>query len=108
MRWEGQTQGRTDAMIVNHEADGDELLLFYRTRVGEFPHGGFRYEGRYTYSSHVAGKPSKFEAFREGTSSSADVSSFDPSSIADGRQKTLAMVARRQGQGKFRRFVGRI
>lgn len=28
--WQGQTAGRTDQAIINHEATGDELVVFYR------------------------------------------------------------------------------
>lgn len=68
--WEGQLSGRTDRMIVNHAADGLELVVFYRRSKDEFPDYGFRYEGRFEYVSHEPGdpaqrKPSRFVLGRQ-------------------------------------------
>lgn len=60
----GQTEGRTDSWIIDHASNGDELLLFYRTRKYEHPGAGFMFVGEFTYSSHVAGRPSSFELRR--------------------------------------------
>jgi len=55
--WDGQAAGRTDRLIIEHEAHGLELLLFYRHTKDEHPDSGFAYEGRFRYVSHTAGIP---------------------------------------------------
>lgn len=57
---DGQTSGRTDRMIVEHDANGLELVLFYRKHKSEFPHGGFRYEGVFRYRSQSGNNPKHF------------------------------------------------
>jgi hypothetical protein len=58
--WDGQTSGRKDQSIIDHAQNGQELLLFYRARKVEYPGGGFRYEGRFRYSSHAGANPTHF------------------------------------------------
>jgi hypothetical protein len=58
--WQGQTQGRKDQVIIEHEIRGLELLVFYRKAKKEFPGAGFRYEGRFRCLSHVGGNPTNF------------------------------------------------
>lgn len=58
--WDGQPEGRTDKYIIEHESAGWELLVFYRKRKNEFPHTGFRYEGRFHYQSHSGSRPTQF------------------------------------------------
>ncbi|HEX2347860.1 MAG TPA: hypothetical protein VHI51_05425 [Ktedonobacterales bacterium] len=58
--WDGQTSGRNDKSIIEHERIGQELLLFYRANKVEYPGGGFRYEGRFRYSSHTGANPTHF------------------------------------------------
>jgi hypothetical protein len=60
LSWDGQTAGRKDALVVNHEAEGLELLLCYRESKKEFANYGFRYEGPFRYISHDGSKPSHF------------------------------------------------
>lgn len=55
--WDGQAAGVTDRMIIEHDARGLELLLFYRHNKNEYPESGFMYEGRFRYVSHTPGKP---------------------------------------------------
>jgi hypothetical protein len=55
--WEGQTQGRTDRHIIEHEIKGIELLVFYRINKRA---GGFRYEGRFRYVRHAGSHPTLF------------------------------------------------
>lgn len=106
--WQGQTSGRTDAMIVAHESRDLELLLFYRERKYEHPKAAFRFEGRFRYVSHSGAKPSSFvlERLGERIEASAPIGPeaepFDPTSVEDGRAKIMGMVTRRQGQGRFR------
>lgn len=64
LEWDGQTAGRKDKQIIEHEADGVELLLFYRKHKTEYPGCGFRYEGVFRYVSHSGGKPSHFTLHR--------------------------------------------
>jgi hypothetical protein len=109
LHWEGQTAGRTDAKIVDHEGNGNELLVFYRDSKRQYPKAGFRYEGPFRYLSHKPGKPSQFLLQRvlpEVEAISTEVGeTFDPTDIEDGRKKVLAAVSRRQGQSQFRRAL---
>lgn len=111
LHWEGQTSGRTDPKIVEHEANGDELLVFYRDSKRQHPKAGFRFEGQFRYLSHKPGKPSAFllQRFREQLEKQPvpELDPFDPTDIEDGRRKVLAAVSRRQGQSKFRRELMR-
>lgn len=111
LHWEGQTSGRTDAKIVGHEANGDELLVFYRNTKRQHPKAGFRFEGQFRYLSHTPGNPSKFllQRVREQLESrqAQDFETFDPTDIEDGRRRVLAAASRRQGQTKFRRELMR-
>lgn len=59
LHWEGQSAGRKDSLIIDHEINGLELLLFYRHSKSEYPDYAFRYEGRFRYVSHVPGDPSR-------------------------------------------------
>src|SRR3954469_7181910 len=45
LQWQGQFQGRTDRRVIEHEANGDEILLFYRQHRQQYPGYGFCYEG---------------------------------------------------------------
>jgi hypothetical protein len=58
--WDGQTEGRTDWLIIEHEIKGIELLVFYRKNKSMFPNGGFKYEGQFRYVSHTGSKPTHF------------------------------------------------
>lgn len=64
---QGQTQGRTDALIREHKAQGLELLLFHRKKKDAFPEYGFRYEGEFSYSSEVGEKPTTFTLISAST-----------------------------------------
>ena len=43
LHWQGQMAGRTDAWIIEHDARGLEILVFYRESKNEYPGYGFRY-----------------------------------------------------------------
>lgn len=58
--WDGQTSGRTDALIIEHAARGLELLLFYRKTKDQYPDYGFCYEGPFEYVSHSGAHPAHF------------------------------------------------
>lgn len=57
---DGQTAGRTDKLIIEHQVNDLEILVFYRTDKNEFPNGGFRYEGVFRYRSHTGNNPKQF------------------------------------------------
>lgn len=57
---EGQTAGRTDGLIIEHDERGDELVLFYRDSKLQYPGAGFRYEGQFRYESHKGAGPAAF------------------------------------------------
>ena len=48
LHWQGQSSGRTDAMIVEHRQRGLEILVFYRDRKYEYTGAGFLYLGRFS------------------------------------------------------------
>lgn len=60
LHWDGQPQGRTDKLIIEHETQGYELLVFYRKQVYEFLKAGFKYEGQFHYVSHTGSRPTHF------------------------------------------------
>jgi putative restriction endonuclease len=105
LKWQGQTAGRTDSKIINHEQAGDELLVFYRNSKREHKGAGFRYEGPFRYVNHTGGAPTNFVLQRWSIQEDVEApqDSFDPDSVADGRKKVWAEIKRRQGQAKFRR-----
>lgn len=63
---QGQTMGRTNHWIIDHEEAGQELLLFYRDSKLEYAGGGFRYEGPFRYNRFQPGNslPNTFELKR--------------------------------------------
>ena len=65
--WQGQTEGRKDQLIKDHNAQRLELLVFYRKAKTEFPGAGFRYEGRFRYMSHSGAHPTNFVLKRVDT-----------------------------------------
>jgi hypothetical protein len=73
LSWDGQTSGRKDALIIGHEAEGLELLLFYRHSKTELDNYGFRYEGPFRYVSHQGSKPTHFLLRRVGVPSKGPV-----------------------------------
>jgi 5-methylcytosine-specific restriction protein A len=58
--FEGQMQGRTDDLLINHQKDGTEILVFYRIRKDEHLNYSFRYLGKFDYLSHKGEKPTQF------------------------------------------------
>lgn len=64
LAWDGQTSGRTDAKIINHVKEGNEILIFYRKEKYEFSNAGFTYLGEFEYESHIKGSPSHFKLRR--------------------------------------------
>lgn len=60
LRWQGQTAGRKDRLIIEHETTGHELMVFHRKSRYEHPGAGFRYEGCFRYVSHEGVAPANF------------------------------------------------
>ena len=60
LEMDGQQEGGTDSLVINHQKRDLELLLFSRTRRDEFPRGGFRFLGKVEYLSHEIGRPTHF------------------------------------------------
>ncbi|MGI8857398.1 MAG: hypothetical protein ACR2JW_16805 [Thermomicrobiales bacterium] len=62
--WDGQTSGRKDRLIIEHERNGFEILVFYRTNKLEYnetghPYG-FKLEGQFRYRSSIGSNPTHF------------------------------------------------
>jgi hypothetical protein len=68
LRWQGQSTGRTDARIINHRSEANELLVFYRKAKRQFPGAGFRFEGRFDYVKHWGTGPTSFVLKRSRSS----------------------------------------
>ena len=111
LRWQGQMAGGTDRKIINHQAQGQELLVFYRKSKREHPKYGFRYLGPFAYISHVGSRPTNFVLQRvrnriEAISwDAADDDAFDPASVEDARQRTKRSITQRRGQKAFRQSL---
>jgi HNH endonuclease len=106
--WQGQSTGRTDKLVIDHKAQGLELLVFFRQRKYEHPRAGFRYLGPYFYVGHSGGGPASFvlkrqlQASTEISPTEADDTPFDPLSLEDARQRALRTITQRRGQKSFR------
>ncbi|MDO3562709.1 HNH endonuclease [Ralstonia pseudosolanacearum] len=111
LRWQGQSMGRTDTMVIEHQQRGLELLVFYRSKKYQYSGAGFRYEGPFNYVTHKGELPANFFLRRtnveleEAVSEAESAKAFDPNSVEDARKKTLAAIVRRQGQPAFRRAL---
>lgn len=60
LTWQGQTSGRTDALIIEHKLRDDELVVFYRKHKLANPAYGFIYQGVFRYESHQGSRPATF------------------------------------------------
>jgi putative restriction endonuclease len=106
LHWQGQTSGRKDNLIITHETNALEILLFYRKKIYEHAGAGFRFEGRFRYINHHGAQPASF-TLRKVPSLVQNLETkiqgiFDPANIDDARRKTLTSIIRRSGQKKFR------
>ncbi len=111
---EGQMSGRTDELIIDHQAKGMELLVFFREKKNQYPAGGFRYLGPFVYLSHTVHRtetekePTSFVLQRRRNSTmitssdTADDNVFDLTSLEDAREKILRSITQRRGQKPFR------
>lgn len=52
LRFEGQLKKKTDHLLIEHLNDGNEIIVFYRKKKDEYPNYGFKYLGKFCYSSH--------------------------------------------------------
>lgn len=109
LHWQGQTQGRTDRKIIDHRANGTELLIFFRAKWDEYPGAGFRYLGPFNYVSHEGSRPANFILRKAWPQISPVISAdeasaepFDPANIADARERVQRTIAQRRGQKAFR------
>lgn len=105
--WQGQSSGRTDALIVEHQARGLELLVFFRKRKYEHSGAGFRYLGPFAYLRHEGGHPTSFVLQHQPvapvmSADEADTERFDPTTVEDARKRILRSIAQRRGQKRFR------
>lgn len=111
LHWQGQMAGRKDALIIEHHAQGLEILVFYRKKNDEYPGYGFRYLGQFAYISHAGHRPTNFVLQRVSTrietmpAHAADDDAFDPASVEDARQRTVRSIALRRGQRAFRQSL---
>jgi hypothetical protein len=64
--WQGQIAGLKDSLIIEHESDGLELVLFHRPSKDAYPGYGFRFEGPFRYISHSGSGPANFVLRRVG------------------------------------------
>lgn len=92
LEWEGQTEGRKDNLIIEHESRDLELLLFYRTKKYEHPGAGFKYHGPFQYVSHSGKRPTKFILMQYGQleqTTAQDIASLlAEETYAEGGKKT--------------------
>ena len=106
--WQGQMSSRKDALIINHQIHGRELLVFFRKKKSEYPGFGFRYLGPFVYLRHEGNKPTNFVLQRNRHSASlvpptaADADGFDPMSVEDARERISRSITQRRGQERFR------
>lgn len=100
LKFEGQTQRRTDHLLIDHEKEGNEILVFYRKKRDEFPNYGFKYLGSFTYHSHVSDEsapgPTRFLLYpidlmvpdddKPATGVSEKISSYGP--LVEGKERS--------------------
>lgn len=66
---DGQLAGRKDKLLIEHQSNSLEVIVFYRNNKKEFPGAGFRYEGRFRYVRHEGTRPAHFYFRRIGANS---------------------------------------
>ena len=106
--WQGQSSGRTDPLIVEHQARGLELLVFFRTEKYEHPNAAFRYLGPFEYVSHSGRQPTNFVLQARQpigpftTGANTNLPDDDPSAFEDNRHRTWRAIVARRGRLAFR------
>jgi hypothetical protein len=58
--WDGQLSGGKDQLIIDHQKNGLELVVFYRKDKRQYEGAGFRYLGPFRYISHTGSSPAHF------------------------------------------------
>lgn len=108
--FQGQNASLTDKTIINHERNGQEILVFYKRPTGGRSNPEFRYEGSFSYQSHSGNKPAAFILHRSAMSPAQLIAQdevegsnqFNPKTAQEGKDRVLASIARRRGQKAFR------
>jgi hypothetical protein len=62
---QGQTEGRTDALIREQATNGLELLVFHRAKKYEHEGAGFRYLGPFDFVRSFGSRPTSFVLLRD-------------------------------------------
>ena len=96
--WQGQTTGMRDPWVINHQADGREVLLFYREHKTAYPGYGFRFEGSFRYVSHTGAGPASYVLERERAYSA------EPPTVSPEVATARALVAEQAGRPRSQGF----
>jgi putative restriction endonuclease len=86
--WQGQTSSTKDPQIIDHAANGLELLLFFREAKDYYPGYGFKFEGPFEYVDHEGSNPANFVLRR--------IESRQDSSRREGREPFKSRFVRRK------------
>lgn len=110
LRWQGQTAGISDRMIIEHAQNGQRLLVFYRREKYEFDGAGFLFQGEFSYERHRGKRPTSFVLARTGPrpilpDDQGDDEPYNPEDEEDGRETILGAIRVRRGQQKFRALL---
>lgn len=62
---QGQTEGRTDHLLMDQATNGLELLVFHRMKKYEHDGAGFRYAGPFHYVRSFGNRPKSFVLMRD-------------------------------------------
>lgn len=62
---QGQTEGRTDHLLMSQATNGFELLVFHRMSKSEHEGAGFRYVGPFYFIRHFGQRPRSFVLQRD-------------------------------------------
>jgi predicted HNH restriction endonuclease len=101
LHWDGQTEGRKDKYIIEHQANNFELLVFYRESKTQHPEYGFRYEGQFTYVSHTGAKPAHFMLQRANSANSLTTTilqDLEANELEQADPEDLEVTARLEGR----------
>lgn len=106
--WQGQSSGRTDHLIIEHQARSLELLVFFRREKYEHPNAAFSYLGPFEYVLHSGSRPTDFvlcaQQQLETVGAGIDVNGHldNPADFEDSRRRTWRAIVERRGQPAFR------
>lgn len=87
--FDGQLTGKTDRLIIQSKADGNELLLFYRPSkyaYGRDAGAAFRYYGPIEYVTHEGSRPTRFTArfVRDVSQDALDIDALEAETYVEG------------------------